>query len=54
MPRLGMTQVSPKVHCDWGLGPEGKSLEHGCGPLGILVGALQSLSQAAAVIVLGF
>lgn len=31
-PQLGMTEMSPEVHCDWRLGPEGRSLEHSCGP----------------------
>lgn len=49
-PRLGMTQVSPKVHCDWRMGPEGRSLQHGCVPWGVLVGPSESLSQGALMV----
>lgn len=48
-PRLGMTEMSPEVHCDWRLGPEGRSLEHSCGPLGVLVGCLEFLSRVSVI-----
>lgn len=48
-PWLGMTEMSPKVHCDRRLGPERRSAEHSCGPLGVLVRCLESLSQFAVI-----
>lgn len=48
-PQLGMTEMSPEVHCDWRLGPEGRSLEHSCGPLGVLVGCLEFLSRVSVI-----
>lgn len=48
-PRLGMTEMSPEVHYDCRLGPEGRSLEHSCEPVGVLVGCLESLSQVSVI-----